>query len=53
MELVIEQKANNEIQTTAHQEKQKVLPGNIASIPAPTKSELVETHVSRFKINQL
>jgi len=52
MELVIEQKANNEIQTTAHQEKKKVLPRNIASTPAPSKSELVEAHVSRFKINQ-
>ena len=37
--------------TTMHQEKKKTLPKNIAKRPAPPTSELVEAHISRFKIN--
>ena len=37
--------------TTTHQEKKKTLPKNIAKLPSPRTSELVEAHISRFKIN--
>lgn len=36
---------------TKHQQKQSALPKNIAPVPAPDKSDLVEAHVSRFKLN--
>lgn len=51
MDMVLEQKELKSNLTTMHQTKKKTLPQNIAKIPAPPTSELVEAHISRFKIN--
>ena len=51
MDMVLEQKELKSDITTMHQEKKKTLPKNIAKLPAPPTSELVEAHISRFKIN--
>ena len=51
MDVVLEQKELKSDLTTMHQEKKKTLPKNIAKLPAPPTSELVEAHISRFKIN--
>ena len=51
LELVLSAKMNNETLITPHQAKKAILPKNIATVAAPEKSELVEAHVSRFKIN--
>ena len=52
MDMVLEQKELKSDLTTMHQEKKKTLPKNIAKLPAPPTSELVEAHISRFKINE-
>ena len=46
---VVDRKLSAETKTTPHQQKSKSLPQNIAPIPAPSKSSLMEAHVSRFK----
>ena len=51
MDMVLEQRELKSDITTMHQEKKKTLPKNIAKLPAPPNSELVEAHISRFKIN--
>ena len=51
MELALSIKINDDNIITPHQAKKAILPRNIATVPAPEKSELVEAHVSRFKIN--
>lgn len=51
MDMVLEQKELKSNLTTMHQTKKKTLPQNIAKIPASQTSELVEAHISRFKIN--
>ena len=51
MDVVLEQKELKSDLTTMHQEK-KTLPKNIAKLPAPPTFELVEAHISRFKINE-
>jgi hypothetical protein len=49
--MVLQQKELKSNLTTIHQEKKKTLPQNIAKLPAPPTSELIEAHISRFKIN--
>jgi hypothetical protein len=53
MELVLSVKINEDQEDliTPHQAKKTLLPKNIATVPAPSKSELVEAHVSRFRLN--
>ena len=46
---VVEKKLASDIKSVPHQQKCKSLPQNIARVPAPSKSALVESHVSRFK----
>jgi len=53
MELVLSVKINEDQEDiiTPHQAKKTLLPKYIATVPAPSKSELVEAHVSRFRLN--
>ena len=49
--MAIKMRISEDSFVTKHQQKQAALPKNIASVPAPDKSDLVEAHVSRFKLN--
>lgn len=50
MSMVVDKKLSGDTIKAPHQEKSKVLPRNIAPVPAPSKASLVEGHVTRFKI---
>jgi hypothetical protein len=49
LEITLENKMSENIFTTHDQRKD--LPKNIAKVPAPQKSDLIESHFSRYKLN--
>ena len=51
LEITLENKMSENIFTTHHQRNANDLPKNIAKVPAPQKSDLIESHFSRYKLN--
>ena len=46
---VVQRKLTSDTKSVPHQEKSRSLPQNIARVPVPSKSTLVEAHVTRYK----
>lgn len=51
MDMVLKQNELKSNLITKHQEKKKTIPQNIVKCPASPTSEIIEAHISRFKID--